>query len=531
MVGAYVRKYRFLLLAISGALTGLTLVFPSVGILEWIILSPAIAVLLDLCSDTEVSYKKAYLYGFVMLSAYYVVTFHWFCYMYPLEFTGMAKPAALFVVLFAWLGLAAFQAATMAFLVPLAAFVIRRRAVLSAPLLHPFVIAAVWTVFEWLQAHTGFIGVPWARLCLGQADMSVMIQSASLLGSYFISLALLLVNGLVAYIFLYASRKTVAWAVAVSIFAVNVGIGIICLCIPQSSGRTVRAAAIQGNISTSEKWSGDSLERTKSIYRELSLRAAADGAELIVWPETAFPYNIDANLEVRDFICEVARDCNATLVVSTFTDVEGSNKLYNSVWSVDKNGNMGETRYHKINLVPFGEFIPFGDLVTTLIPPLAELGLMNTDLEFGKGAEVMLTDSGKISPLICFDSIYEDNALDSVRAGAELLTVSTNDSWFGNSAAVYMHNAQSKLRAVETGRYVVRAANTGVSSIISQKGEALELLSPLVDGYVISDVNLSSGRTLYSHIGNVLVYICMGFVIATAVCGVGIKTKNETDEG
>lgn len=517
MIKEYVRKYRFLLLAISGALTGLTLIFPVVGILEWITLMPAVAVLLDVCSDVEVGYKRAYFYGFVMLSAYYVVNFHWFCYMYPLEFTGMAKPAALGVVLVAWLGLAAFQTATMAFLVPLAAFVIRRKAVLKTTLLHPFIIAATWTAFEWLQAHTGFAGVPWARLCLGQADMPVMIQSASLFGSYFISFALLLVNGLIAYILIYASMKTVAWTVAMSTFVVNVGIGIACLCIPQDNGHTIRAAAIQGNVSTSEKWSKDSFEHTKKIYRELSLKAAAEGAELIVWPETALPYNIDENVDVRTFICDVARECNATLLVSTFTDVEDSNKNYNSVLEIDKNGSIGETRYHKINLVPFGEFVPFADLVSIIFPPLGELGLLKTDLEFGQSAVVMETDIGRVSPLICFDSIYEDNALDGVRMGAELLTVSTNDSWFSDSAAVYMHNAQSKLRAVETGRYIVRSANTGVSSIISNRGETLEILPPLVDGYVLSDVQIYNHRTLYSYIGNSFVYLCVGFIAVLLV--------------
>lgn len=529
MLREYVRKYRFLLLAVSGALTGLTLIFPAVGVLEWIALSPAIAALLDLCSDTEVRYKKAYLYGFVMLSAYYVVNFHWFCYMYPLEFTGMAKPAALGVVLVAWLGLAAFQAATMAFLVPLAAFVIRRKSVLCKPFLHPFVIATVWTVFEWLQAHTGFAGVPWARLCLGQTDMPVMLQSASLLGSYFISLALLLVNGLVAYIFLYATRRTAALAVAVSVLIANVGIGVVSLCLPRDTSRTLRVAAIQGNMSTTEKWAGDSLERTQRIYRELSLQAAAEGAELIVWPETAFPYNVDANIAVRDFICQVARECNATLVVSTFTDVEGSDKLYNSVWYADGNGNMGQERYHKIKLVPFGEFVPFYDLVTLIFPPLADLGLMDKDLEFGVGAAVLPTPAGRVSPLICFDSIYEDSVLDGVAMGAELLTVSTNDSWFEDSAAVYMHNSQSKLRAVESGRYVVRAANTGVSSVISDRGEVLELLPPLVDGYVVADVNLSSHRTLYSYIGNTLVYACIGFVFSLAVLGNVQRRKDKSE--
>lgn len=519
MMKSRIRQYRLPLLILGGALTGLTLVFPQVGLLEWITLTPALAVLLDACRDKSVRLKNVYLYGFLTFLSYYIVTSHWFCYMYPLDFTGISKPAALGVVLLAWLGISAFQAATMAFAVPLAALVIRGKRVDGLPFLHPFVIAAVWTVFEWLQAHTGFAGVPWARLCLGQTAMSVMIQSSSLFGSYVITLALLVTNGLAAYILLYASKRKLAGIVAVSVFAANLATGIVCLNLPKDESRPIRVAAIQGNVSSRDKWAGEStLEHTKQVYRELSLEAAEQGADVIVWPETAFPYNIEAADDVRWFICELARECDGTLLVSAFTEGDNEKGLYNSVVAIDRNGNISQTEYHKINLVPFGEFVPWRDVIMRLFPPLANIGMLDDDLLFGESAEVFETEYGKISSMICFDSIYEDNALESVKAGAELLAVATNDSWFSDSAAVYMHNAQSQLRAVETGRYLVRAANTGVSSVISSTGEIMEILPPFEEGYVIEDVYLSSEATLYSRIGNLLVYLCFGFVAALLLC-------------
>jgi apolipoprotein N-acyltransferase len=125
-------------------------------------------------------------------------------------------------------------------------------------------------------------------------------------------------------------------------------------------------------------------------------------------------------------------------------------------------------------------------------------------------------DVGRIGSLICFDSIYENNAADSVENGAQLLAVSTNDSWFQDSRGVWMHHAQSQLRAIETGRYVVRAANTGISSVISDKGEVLRSLDALKTGYVLEEVRLSERVTAYSVIGNLFAYLCL------AACGAGV---------
>ena len=126
----------------------------------------------------------------------------------------------------------------------------------------------------------------------------------------------------------------------------------------------------------------------------------------------------------------------------------------------------------------------------------------------GDDSAIFYTDIGKVGSLICFDSIYETLARDSVKDGAELIAISTNDSWFSDSAAIYMHNNQARLRAIECGRYVARAANTGVSSFITDTGIILGEISPLTDGYLCAEVYLSDSRTLYSLVGNLFVYLC-----------------------
>ena len=130
---------------------------------------------------------------------------------------------------------------------------------------------------------------------------------------------------------------------------------------------------------------------------------------------------------------------------------------------------------------------------------------------------------GKIGSLICFDSIYEELSLRSVRDGAEIMVISSNDSWFFDSAAVYQHQVQAQLRAIETGRYFVRSANTGISTVLSPSGEILSWLDPLTEGYAVQEISAREGRTLYSILGNAFVYACMAFVAALPISDLTIK--------
>ena len=137
---------------------------------------------------------------------------------------------------------------------------------------------------------------------------------------------------------------------------------------------------------------------------------------------------------------------------------------------------------------------------------------MGDDLTAGEDVVLFDTEDARIGALICFDSIYEELNRDSVTAGAQWMMVSTNDSWFRDSAAVYMHQSQSQLRAIESGRYFLRSANTGISSVISSKGEHLAWIDPLTAGYAVTEILPQENLTPYMLIGNLFVYLCMAFV-------------------
>ena len=510
-------KWKWLILSVGGILFALTVILPHVGILEWIALAPALSVILTVATDPTVKYRRLYGLGLVFFWPFYAVNFHWFFYMYPLDFAGMTRAASAVVVTVACLGLSLFQALGAALLLPLMGMATRGKWLSNYPLLHPFLFAALWTALEWWQAHSGWSGVPWARLAIGQAENVLQLQSAAVFGSYFITFLIVAVNGVLTYLFLHPTKRVLCAALAAGMFLGNMGFGVIRMSVMRDEGTTVTAAAIQGNKGSLENWSAGTMDEVLEVYGDLSREAAEAGADIIVWPETCIPANIDRKAWVYDYVTGLSLECGVPILCGLFTRVaEGSSADYNSIVVALPDGSIYDTVYNKRNPVPFGEFVPFRNLVVTLIPPLAEINTLAEDIPAGEDSVVFDLALGNVGSLICFDSIYERNAMDSIGNGAQLLAVSTNDSWFTDSRGVWMHHAQSQLRAIETGRWVVRSANTGVSSVINNRGEVLEKLDPLKTGYVLEEVRLSDRVTAYSVIGNVFAYACL------AVCAAAI---------
>ncbi len=513
-------KWRWPLLLAGALLLGFSVIFPQIGLVEWVALVPALAVILLRISDPNVKLRHLWGMGFVFFFTFLLVTFHWFLYMYPLDFAGMSRAASAVVVCFAWIGLSAFQAIGAAFLLPLAAIAVRGKFLSRHPILHPLLFAAMWTTLEWWWAHSGWSGVPWSRLALGQAELLPTMQIASVFGSYAVTLLILLVNGYLAYLLLHPEHRALCLFLSGSLFFGNLGGGAIRLALYEDrSDQTVMAAAIQGNKSSLDYWSFTTVDEVMERYGALTREAVSNGAEIVVWPETGVPVNIDRSEKVRTFVTDLSEECGVPILVGVFTEVfEGSAEEYNSIVAALPDGTIHETVYHKRNPVPFGEFVPFRNLIMTLVPPLAEINTLDEDIPAGEESVVFDLALGNVGALICFDSIYEGNALDSVANGAELLTVSTNDSWFRDSRGVWMHHAQAQYRAIETGRYVVRSASTGVSSVISATGEIVDSINALETGYALGEVTLRDTTTPYSRIGNLLAGLCLA-VSAIAIIG------------
>lgn len=528
-------RWAFWLLLLSGpVLAGLTVMFPVIGILEWVAMIPSGLIVLTVAADRTVTYRRMYWYGLAFFETYFLVNFHWFLYMYPLTFAGLSDGASIVVVIAAWVGLSMFQAVGAAVIFPLFALAVRGEHLSRLTLVHPFLFAGMWTVLEWWQANSGWSGVPWGRLSLGQIGMLITVESSAYFGSYFVSFLMLSVGMVIADLLLHPERKRLCAVLAASMFFGNLALGGLRMLTYRDEGEPVTVAAAQGNMSSLEKWSGGATPKAQVIYRELTEKAAADGAVLVVYPETCFPVHYENNSGLKSTLYDIAEQTDTVLLAGVFTCGEGeqSDRDYNSIVAILPDRTTSPTVYNKRSPVPFGEFVPWRPVIMFLIPPLAEVGMLDADLLIGEDSVVFDLPMGKVGSLICFDSIYETNALDSVKNGAELLAVSTNDSWFRDSRGVWMHNAQSCLRAIETGRYVIRSGNTGVSSLITPLGRVEKKIDPLIDGYLTGDVHMNQTRTLYSYIRNTFVYLCIAFcavcVLASPVEAVVRRKREKT---
>ena len=484
-------------------------------VIEWICFIPA-ALAIYSAVENRVTLKAAYWGGFWLIYSQQIIVYHWFMSFYPLEFTGMSKLSAAGVVIVAIFGLALlaamFGGAYGLIVIATSRFPIAKK----YPILMPFVAAAGYVLNEWIRTQFWF-GVPWGRLALGQLNdgIPISVLPSSIFGSYFVTFLIVFVSFLLAQA-LFLGKFKLRAIVACSLVVANLLCGVVIALIPIKEETTVTVAAIQGNVSSRDKWDGGATSADIfSDYETLSINAALDGAELIVWPETSLPSN--------SYIPHISRICEeygVYILFGTFYYDDEGNPA-NVLRLVDPSGVLSETIYSKRHLVPFGEYVPMRKLIMTVFPPLGEIAMLENDLVHGDSSEIFAIEiNGKtvnVGGLICFDSIYEELAYVSASDGADILCVSTNDSWFEDSRAVYMHCAQSRLRAIETGLPILRSANTGISAVITQKGEVVESIDPLIQGYIVEDVIIDSTKSNSCTANTVFLLLCALVIAALPV--------------
>lgn len=513
------RAMRVALLIFSGALTGLTLIFPKLGFLQWISIVPMAVVLFDALRRTNTSMMRIWSYGLAYFASYYLVVYHWFLGLPSLEFTGLGGTATILVMLLGWLGVSLLQSILGAFMIMAVAFIAKSRLAECCAWLKPITAGALWCIFEWSQTFF-WTGVPWGRLPIGQSECLPMLRSSAFLGSYFVTFIIVAINFGIALMITERDKIKLCTALVSSLMAFNLLLGSIAGLVYDNGGDDYSVAVIQGNIVSGEKWDMP-VQDILDVYIEQSFLVAQQGVDLIVWPETTVPITPDGNPNQASRIRSAAVMCEADILVGMFTRND-EETLQNSLVLFKRDGSVSEDTYSKRRLVPFGEYVPMRGLFEALIPPLTEVAMLEDDIARGTDSGLIDWNGTSLGSLICFDSIYESETLESVRDGAELLILCTNDSWFDGTAAMNMHLAQAKMRAVESGRYVVRAANTGISAIIDGQGRTVDELEPMTRGAMVCRVGTTSRVTLYGHVGNMWIYIAMLFVF---VMGIGSCCK------
>jgi apolipoprotein N-acyltransferase len=516
----------YLILFTSGLLTALPFIFPKLWFVAWFAASPLFFI--------AARKKSAYRHGITFFAGFYGLLYYWFTCLYPMDFAGFDNLQSVLLIAVCWIGLTALQGLVFA-IVP----VLYRKLRTGNVYADPFLAASLWVIFEWLQTQT-WMGVPWGRLAVSQYAMLPAIQSASLLGSLFISFLIILSNGFIASTAIKLAegnfknkdkRPLICVAISFTIFGANLLYGKTALFIYNDDDAvTVTAAVIQGNIASGDKWADDSVKNSLLIYTELTTQAATKySPQLILWPETVITTSLREESYVRDNISELAKATGAVILVGAYDYVDdaktGDYDRYNAIYAFYPNGSVSEQPYYKRHIVPFGEYLPSPWFFKTFIPVLANMNVFKYDLTPGTETNLIDSDYGKLGGLVCFDSIYEELARQSVNDGANLIVLSTNDSWYRDSAAVYQHNGHAVLRAVENGRYVVRAANTGVSTVISPTGEILTMLAPLTEGYTAANVKMLENRTVYSYIGDTWIIACAVFAASLGIAKIVLRKR------
>jgi apolipoprotein N-acyltransferase len=262
---------------------------------------------------------------------------------------------------------------------------------------------------------------------------------------------------------------------------------------------------MQPSIEQPLKWDPDHAATTAGIYLALTRRVLADEPALVVWPETATPAPLRRDREMIEALRRVARDGRTALLVGS-VDVEDATPpvLRNSAFLLTERGIVG--RYDKIQLVPFGEYVPLSGLIG-FVRGWAEF---ISELEPGSSAVVFPGPPAPFGVVICYEGVFPELVRDFVKNGARLIVNITNDAWFGRTSGPFQHLAMYPFRAVEHRTAVVRVANTGVSAFIAPSGQLIGRIGPFVRDTLTAPVPLRATTTVYTRFGDWLAYLGLG---------------------
>ncbi len=335
-------------------------------------------------------------------------------------------------------------------------------------------LVLAWLLTEWLRGHLLFGGFPWNLIGYTFADWAGPSQLAALTGIWGLSLLAVLVGALPAALLEPGpSARWPAPAAAGLLLALIWLGGTLRL---QEAGTPpvtdVQLRLVQGNVAQSDKWQPELRARWFAHYLELSARPAPgarpDRKSVVIWPESAAPYPLDREPEARRMIARVVPPGGLLLTGGTRFDLASQPpRAWNSLFALDDSGRILAV-YDKSNLVPFGEFLPFRSVLGRL--GLEKLTQGSIDFQRGPGRQTLaLPGLPPFSPLICYEAIFPGGVVDPRARPAWLLNI-TNDAWFGRSSGPYQHLAMARMRAIEEGLPLVRAANTGISAVVDPWG-------------------------------------------------------------
>ena len=362
------------------------------------------------------------------------------------------------------------------------------------------ILPALWVLLEWLRGWL-FTGFPWLSLGYSQIDLP-LAGYGSVLGVFGISLALAVSAGLVNLL----PRPA---AIAVLLFLWAGGLGLQRYAWTAPAGGPIRVSLLQASIPQQDKWLRAMRVPTLNLYLEMT--ASVPDSRIVVWPETAVPaFDAEVESSLLQPLHAQMRAQGRDVLLGIVAGKDHA-EYYNAMMSL---GVSGRDQYHKRHLVPFGEYLPFDEWTR---PVLDFLRIPMSDFSPGGNGKPLITLAGyPVGINICYEDAYGEEIIRALPEAALLINAS-NDAWFGDSLAPHQHLEIARMRALETGRFLLRATNTGISAIIDARG-GLQRTSPQFEQAVLTDeVVPMRGNTPFGFWGNVAVVVVAGLMLVFGV--------------
>ena len=378
----------------------------------------------------------------------------------------------------------------------------------------------LWVVLEWVRTYI-LGGFPWVSLGYTQYRTTYLIQFAEFTGVYGVSALVVLVNAVIYGAFrrwrdgqVPGTRGMLALAGLLTMLALWGFWRVHALEAAVPAG-SLRVGFVQGNVPQDVKWNPAYQDTTLDRYEELTGRVVAEGAELVVWPETAAPFFFQEESPLRDRVMAIAHRYGVWLLVGSpaFSYESGGVALHNRAYLVTPDGS-AERYYDKMELVPFGEYVPLARLLSFVHKVVEGIG------EFRAGTDPVVfptAHGATFGTLICYEGIFPGLTRRFVAGGADFLVNITNDAWFGRTAAPYQHLAMVTVRAIENRVPIVRVANTGFSAMVEANGRIRWRTDLFETAWRVDTIRWTGEPTLYTRAGDVFVYACMVILAVVAL--------------
>ncbi|HRZ03273.1 MAG TPA: apolipoprotein N-acyltransferase [Candidatus Omnitrophota bacterium] len=470
-----------------------------IWILSWVALVPFLFVLDG--KKPAASFFIGYLLGILFFSG----TLYWFIYVTKLGASLLVLYFGIYFALFG-LGYSLFSG----------------KSILAKIIFLP----SFWVGLEFIRGHL-FTGFGWVNLGHSQYKILPLIQISDTTGVFGISFLIVAANVLLKE-WLDAKieeadsvrkQRSLATGIISILLIAAIGYGFYRLSIKVSRGE-VNVAVIQANTPQELKWQKSAWPSIMKTYLDLTQKAAKENPDIIIWPETAFPGFIweapQLFVELRSLVAQL----KVPLLLGVVTQLDDA--YYNSALLIDREGEV-IVQHDKLHLVPFGEYVPLRK-VFPFLSDIAPIGDFNAGNKFtlfpvSSGGSETKGPAGFFSVLICFEDTVPEISGGFVRTGANLLVNITNDAWFQDTKEPFLHMQDAVFRAVENRKYLIRAANTGVSCFIDSRGKVINRVentdkkATYVSGYKIERVGLNNQKTFYTKYGDVFTYFCFGSIL------------------